>query len=352
MYYIDFNRNKYLNLEEYYKKKSFGKIKCKELLKSKRFIIIKNKEIIYSSSNIQSLYLYPLNILDYVKYACLEKTLMFNILNMNNLDNKTISNTDIKNVEILINKMTVKDIEKIIELCQILKNKGIYISYNLKTLNISKEYFIKLCNLGDYFKIHLENILGTDEYTVFLNKIKFLKYNSSEESVIHIKGYLNIDQVKYYNKSIIDFKEIVDVFQISKELIPINVNNNPKIEESIQKKVRELEKKNNIFISVKDLTTLYYPRFELDERNSHKCFVYYLKPYILDNKLLPCKVNKVIQNINDWSMENESLRIKKNDDKNYGENCKDCASIFENDILAEIIHYYSGNCNFLLEIEE
>ena len=47
-----------------------GKVENKNLLNSKRLIILKEKKEIYSTDNIQSLYLYPLNILDYVKYAC------------------------------------------------------------------------------------------------------------------------------------------------------------------------------------------------------------------------------------------------------------------------------------------
>ena len=67
MYYIDFNKNKFLNLDEYYNDKPIGVINNKKLLQSKKLLVLNNKKIVYSTTNIQSLYLYPLNILDYVK---------------------------------------------------------------------------------------------------------------------------------------------------------------------------------------------------------------------------------------------------------------------------------------------
>ena len=352
MYYIDFNKNKFLNLDEYYNDKPIGVINNKKLLQSKKLLVLNNKKIVYSTTNIQILYLYPLNILDYVKYACARKTLMYNILDIKELEYEQVLNTDIKNVEILINKTTIRDIKKILKLSKMIKNSNKYVSYNIKDFNNCEKFFIELCHLGDYFKIKLDNILGTDSYNDFLNKINVLKNNTSESSVIHIKGYLNIDQVKYYEDLIKDLKELVDVIQISKELMPINVEKNPKIDNETQKHIRKLEKTNECFVSVKDISTLYYPRFELDERNSHKCYVWFLKPYIKGNILLPCKVNQVINNIESWKVKDISAKNNKNNVKKYGEECKDCASIFENDILSDIIDFYRNGYDFLLEIDE
>ena len=97
----------------------------------------------------------------------------------------------------------------------------------------------------------------------------------------------------------------VDIFQVSKELLPID-HNNKKVDIKVQNLIRNLETKYNNysctkFISVKDLTTLYYPRFELDERNSRKCYSCYMKPYLFKDKLIPCKVNKIFNDFENWS---------------------------------------------------
>ena len=100
--------------------------------------------------------------------------------------------------------------------------------------------------------------------------------------------------------------------------MPCDCKENPKVDISIQNEIRNLEKNNKIFISVKNLTTLYYPRFELDERNFHKCFVWYIKPYIDENFILPCKVNKVIKNINEWKVKDISSKINADNVIKYG----------------------------------
>lgn len=352
MYYIDFNKNKFSNLNEYYNNNSIGVMDNKKLLQSKRLLVLKDRKVVYSTTNIQSLYLYPLNVLDYVKYAFMRKTLMYNILDIKDIDYKQIVNTDIKNVEILINNATVKEIKKILKLSNEMKANNKFVSYNIKTFKFNKEIFLQICKFGDYFKIKLNNILGTDSYDAFLKNIKALKNNSSESSLIHIKGYLNVEQVKYYDNLIKDLNGLVDIIQISKELMPINVKENPKIDNETQEYIRKLEKNNELFISVKDISTLYYPRFELDKRNSHQCYVWYLKPYIKGNNILPCKVNKVINNIDEWKVNDILGKKNKNNIKKYGKECKDCASIFENDILSEIFDFYAKGYDLLLEIDE
>lgn len=113
-----------------------------------------------------------------------------------------------------------------------------------------------------------------------------------------------------------------------------------------------MEKENENFISVKNLTNLYYPRFELDERNSHRCYVWYIKPYIQDNYVLPCKINKVISNIQKWKVRDILSNKNMNNTLKYGKQCDDCASIFENDMIYEIIDFYEKGYDLLLEIEE
>ncbi len=352
MYYIDINKNKYLCLEDYYNGRNSGKIRIKNLLNGKRLIVLKEKKEIYSTENIQSLYLYPLNILDYLKYAYQKKTLMYNILNLENVDFEKLINNNIKNIEVVINKQNLKDIDKILELSKIMKSKNQYISYNMKTLDIPNELIKQISIYADYLKIKLDCFKNKYNYIQFLNKIRLIKENVNEETLIHIKGYLQIDQIVYYKKLKKDLKNIADIIQISKELIPSNCRDNPKVNKISQEEIRELEKKNRNFISVKDLTTLYYPRFELDDRNSHKCFVWYIKPYIYGDYILPCKVNKVMKNINDWKVKDISSKNSTDNIKKYGNQCTDCASIFENDILFEIFEFYAKGYDFLLEIDE
>lgn len=66
---------------------------------------------------------------------------------------------------------------------------------------------------------------------------------------------------------------------------------------------------------------------------------------------MPCKVNKVIKNVDDWKVR-EIFSDNNSNATKYGIKCDDCASIFENDTLAEIIEFYNKGYDFLLEIDE
>lgn len=354
MYYIDINKNKFVRLSDYYKNRTFEKIKNKDLLYAKKLLILKNGQKVYATNNIQSLYLYPLNILEYIKYAKDGKTLMYNILDINGIKNNynILVNSDVINIEFLINEESLKQFSEIIKLSKILKKNNKKISINLKTLNIEGKKINEVCSIADYLKVALKNFENEYDYENYLNKIKEIKKWSNKDSVIHIKGYLNEGQIKYYEKLVRDTKDNVDVIQISKELIPLNCKENPQISKETIRAIRNLEASNEKFISVKDLSNLYYDRFELDERNSHKCYVWYIKPYIQDNYILPCKVNKVITNIKNWKVKDILASTNTNNTKKYGKKCDDCASIFENDTLAEITKFYNNDYDLLLEIEE
>lgn len=147
-----------------------------------------------------------------------------------------------------------------------------------------------------------------------------------------------------------DFSKLnVDIFQVSKELLPIG-KNNINVSAEIQNLIRSLEFKYNDysstkFISVKNLTTLYYPRFELDDRNSRKCYSCYMKPYMFKDKILPCKVNKIFSSLNNWSSEYSDLNKYNNIINKCGTMCDDCASIFENDLLYNVEKMIENNEN-------
>ena len=166
--------------------------------------------------------------------------------------------------------------------------------------------------------------------------------------MIHIKSYLSTSQINQYEKYIKDFKNIdVDVYQLSKELISLG-KDNVLLEDSYEKKIRQLERKYSnmptAFISVKNLKELYYPRFELEERNSHNCYACHLKPYLYKDTLLPCKVSKVM-NWGITNLEDKSLW------KQCGKECDDCASIYENDMLDKIHSIIKDKDSFKIIIE-
>ena len=159
--------------------------------------------------------------------------------------------------------------------------------------NFSEDFLKKIADDICYFKIMLSNILHKIEYSEFLKNLNVICKN--KDAVVHIKAYLDEEQSEFYKKAISDFENLgVQIFQVSKELIPLGVKN-AFVSQDVQSLIREFEKtydgKNGIkFLSVKDISTLFYPRFELDEGNSRNCYACVLKPYIYGNKILPCKV--------------------------------------------------------------
>lgn len=358
MYYIDSKKNKYSSIDNYYKHIISGKVTSKELLYNNlQLNIIRNGKVIYKNNNIQSLYLYPLNILDYIHGIFTYHPIMFHLFDISNTNyTKCFEKIDFeyfKNIEILIKDYTKDEMMYIIKLSKYLRKKGVYISYNIKNINYDSAILKQLGKLGDYYKIFLGNIINQDEFQKFLNNLKIIKENTSISSVIHVKSYLNINQVFHYEDAIELFKNIVDIYQISKELIPLNLDNNIPIEKDIQDHIRNLEKKyskNPKFISVKDISTLYYPRFIINEGNYRKCYACYMKPYIYRDSVLPCKVNNIIKNKEQWKISDLLLDYNIENINKCGKMCGDCASIYENDILNEIRDKLDNECICLLKV--
>lgn len=317
------------------------------LIYNPKLIILKEKNIIFKLENIQTLYLYPLTLLDYVKNLANKDIITINIINIDSkidytkiLSNKIFKN--LKAVELLIKKTyNDEEYEKIFEIINYLYIRKIKISLNIKNLNSISDKFYKYYECITYFKIFLPNILNQEEYNKFIDNITLIKNNRNNNSLLHIKTYLNKKQVYHYQKTLEEFSNLkVDVFQVTKELIPIG-KKNIEVDISIQKKVRKLEKQyynynKTKFITVKDVSTLYYPRFELDERNSRKCYACQMRPYLNGKSILPCNVANVIENLNDWSSNYNKINEYKKIVANCGIKCDDCASIFENDTLNEI----------------
>lgn len=350
------------NCEKHYKlfvknNEIYDCIRCdaKELLKNDpKLVITNNNSEIYKLDNIQSLYLYPLTVIDYINNIKDRNIIYISIIEIDsNLDYIDIFNNKrfkyLKAVEISINKnYSETELIKIGEIIEYFYNKSILVSLNIKTLINIPNFLAQKFKYVTYFKIFLPSDLTDNLYNDFLNKLLLIKQLKLNNSLVHIKTYLSIDKVLLYEKMINDFIKLnVDIFQVSKELLPID-HNNKDVDIEIQNIIRNLEIKydnynSTKFISVKDLTTLYYPRFELDERNSKKCYSCYMKPYLYKNKIIPCKVNKIFNNFETWSSNYFDLDKYTNITNKCGAECDDCASIFENDLLYIVENILKNN---------
>ena len=257
--YIDTNYYCYNSIKECLEHKQGSNFKSKHLLCKKTKLLIVNKKsgnILTTIHDIQPLYLYPLSILDYCKLLPEEKLSMFlttttiNIinfdLNINYIDK--LSKLDLKilsNVEIEINKKySSNELKHIIELMDYLYINNIKITLLFKTINIEENLLIEISSLCDFFKIMMPSILNTPSFKEFNNKLNIISSNKKDTSVVLIKSYLAINQNDYYEEVIKIFNELnIDIFQLSKELLPIDILDNPLVAQDIQDNIRYLEKK-------------------------------------------------------------------------------------------------------------
>lgn len=343
---------------------SIGNYNSKHILmKNPKLIITYNNKEIYKLENIQSLYLYPLTVLDYIKNIDKKRIISTSIINIDcDFDYIEILSNDIfknlKTLEIVIKEeYTIDEFNKISCLIDYLVTRDIDICLNIKDLCILPDSFKEYFKHISYFKIFLSNKIDLNQYNTFYNKLKLINKYSLENSLIHIKSYLNINQADNYGKMIEAFSKYnVDIFQISKELIPLG-GKNVKVDENTQETIRNLESKysnykSTKFISVKDISTLYYPRFELDERNSRNCYACSMKPYLFRNMIIPCKVMKIFDEIDKWGTDYTNINKYNEIVDKCGKKCDDCASIFENDLLSDvddIIHTYNNINVYLVE---
>lgn len=352
------------NYKENYKlfvknNENYDYIMCsaKELLKNEpQLVISDNNSEIYKLDNVQSLYLFPLTVIDYINNINNKNIIYISIIEIDsNLDYKKIFNNKkfkgLKAVEISINKKySEEEVIKIAKIIEYFYNKNILVSLNIKNLIDIPNFLVQKFKYVTYFKIFLPSDLTNNLYNKFLDKLLLINQLKLNNSLVHVKTYLSIQNVLLYEGMINDFIRLnVDIFQVSKELLPIDCNNK-KVDVKIQSLIRNLESKYNDynytkFISVKDLTTLYYPRFELDERNSRKCYSCYMKPYLFKNKLIPCKVNKIFNDFKNWSSNYFDFSRYKDVTSKCGAECDDCASIFENDLLYTVENILKNNKN-------
>lgn len=320
----------------------------KEVLKKNpKLILMEYDKELYSCCNIQSLYLYPLSIIDYIDNLNKKNILHINIIDIDTKINyRQLLSEDIYNsvkaVEILIkDNYNAGEIKQICEIIECLLDKRVLITLNIKKLSHFPKKLCKYIKVVKYIKIFMNSDIDQAEYFQLLENLSIIEKKCSKGTLVHIKTYLNLSKIALYESMIKDFSEVgIDIFQISKELLDLN-SKNIMVSKDNQKIIRNLEEKYNKydkckFISVKDLSTLYYPRFELDDRNSKVCYVAKMKPYLYKGVLLPCKVSKIMSNIDMWALDYKNKNNLGRILKRCGSTCDDCASIFENDLLYDI----------------
>lgn len=324
------------------------KFKRKDLLNKKyNIVVLKDSKIVKESENVQPIYLYPMCLLDYIHAIKSTNKKLINPISLFvleydknlNYENFLSKFENLKSIELLITKnfrnFHIKKVFEIMEYCQ---KRGIKISLKIDDIvNISDDVIEKFNQLDiELFRIILKNISDEDNYNKFLNKLSLIK-----GGVKLVKSFLNLSEVCLYEKVVNDLnEENISIFQVSKELLPIK-QKNKRIDNSVEIALRHLESKykkttKTRFVTVKNLSTLYYDRFTLNENNSRHCYAAQLKPVLFKDKVLPCKVNCVLKNKEFWDLnEIEQTNDQNSFLKKYGINCSDCASIFENDSLNE-----------------
>lgn len=322
-------------------------------LKPKLVAVDDSNKVIFRVDDTQPLYLFPLNILDYVKNIDSNKSIVLNILDFDNTIDyvEYIKCNNCLSVVVNINKeLSKNDISKIIAIKELNVKLTLNIKYYAKNL-------IYLLPYADYIKIFFEgNFCNKKMYKELCDFIVIVSNYKNNKSFVMVKSNINKKSVKIYEKFIkFILSKNIDLFFLSKELLPINFKQNIKFNK--QKRIRYLENKYlNRFKSVKNLNTLYYDRFCLNNNNSKKCFVCRLSPYVIADKLYPCKVSKILENYCLGKLSN----IDKNSQKfildKCGKTCDDCASIFENDFLFRVEQFmnkcHSKKIRFYLEIDD
>ena len=113
-------------------------IQCnaKQLLKiNPKLVVDSNGFVLYELENVQSLYLFPLTVIDYIENLTRKNIICINIIDVNcNLDYKQIFDKDdfdnLKSVEILIRKDYDK--KRILKICDMIK----YFYVSLRPLSV------------------------------------------------------------------------------------------------------------------------------------------------------------------------------------------------------------------------
>lgn len=332
-------------------------------------LIIRNKDrsINIMIDDVQPLYLFPLTVLDYIlplqkflkKEVDFLPVIQISISSLSNSDYLSkIKQMKVQNstrgidsfcVELVIedNRTITKDeLTKLIINCKNIS--GLKLSIIIKTTDLDNELIDTISYYSDCIRVNLESLSEQPKFMEYLRLISSLAKKKSPNTPLIAKSYLAIEDRKYYSGIYDKLKSSgADIFLLSKRLLPQGLINTS-VELDFQSELRELvnrygSDKNMRFICVKNISTLYYDRFELDERNSRKCYSSIMKPIVLGNIVFPCKVDKIINNSEKWSFCTIDKFRNKCMDSRYkqiinktGIECSDCACIFENDFLKRV----------------
>ena len=296
--------------------------------------------------DMQSLYLYPLSLIDYAIhlkecymygiYKALKLSIYASLINVDDLDiNKSGFFSNIKEVEFIIDE-EIHDTSKLLSCIDLFVKKQVKITFNIKALPyLTPTVISKVAQHGCYYKIHVENSDFIKKEKEVKEKLAYLNYTRNADSRVLVKIYICTETIHQYKNWAKMLDAVgVDVFQISKSLLPVNAVNQP-LSEQLQSKLHALPSQcgNMKIWLVKDVSTIWYDRFEIDNRNSHICYACWMQPYLIGNRIYPCKVNNVIHNFEKWSTKIGMIDEYVTVIKQCGRTCTDCASIFENDSM-------------------
>ncbi len=306
------------------------------IFKNPNLVAVQDKqEIVFNTDN-QFLYLYPLNIIDYVNSFRNKKPIKLVVKNfktedcykiLNFVDNIMSKDEGINRCVELEIKDEVQDWNLVEKILDYLFQNNIEIVLNFKSYIQLKDY-IKIFKFVNCFKF---SIYDCCEFEKILKEFKNIK--KDERQFLFAKIYLKENQINRYHSLVKKLKGLkFDYVLFSKELMPKEGNNikiSPMVKYNLFKIKHKFEDERFKIKIVKDLTTLYYPLFTLDERNTKKCYASKVCNYLINGRLYPCATQQILK---------DNVLLEDEDSKNYiGSKCSDCASIFENDYLEQIL---------------
>ena len=314
-----------------------NKLNSKQLLfNNPSLVVVSNDtEVAFDTDN-QFLYLYPLNIIDYVNSFKNKRPIRLIVKNFKTDDcdkildfvyNRMFDNARLNRcVEIEI-KDQIEDWRAVEYLFKTIFEKNIKIVLNFK-LYLQLKDFIRYFKYINCFKFSVYDCNGFNKY---LKELKFL--NKDDEKFLFAKIYLDQNQISQYYSFVKKLKNLkFDYVLFSKQLIS-DGQDNIKIDHNIKynlfKIKHDFEDEKFKVKLVKDLSLLY----------TKHCYASKVCNYLVNGKLYPCATKQILYN--DISMENPKSKTY------VGVKCLDCASMFENDYLDNIFKINFKHLKFI-----
>lgn len=366
---IDEDGKQYLfNKDRVFALKNQNFFDFKDLLKQKetKLVLAQEGRAIKTFDDCQVLHFYPLTILDYIKGLKNLNKKNFPIISLEVDSTQDYSTA----FELLKNNKNIFDFKNLVkinldknsgenlsEFVKKTKQLGSLICFKTETINFDNNVD-ELFSWCDYLKITINDFSSSKQ----VERLKQLvnQFRQTSKGEIQIKIYINNKQQNLF----VDFFDLlanlkVDHVIISKQLLPIGEQNQevlPEIADEIN--FIKNQYKNNFYLkTVRDFSKIYYDRFMLDKRNHKVCYMYKFCPSITNGRFYPCQSTQVLTDekylYNQKNLVNSfNAEGQKGLEKTILSTCKDCANIFENDLLFEvetIIKEY-GNINAYLQI--